>query len=297
MAAEAGGKPVTVEDWLQRTLARLLAANLHFGHGSLEAHDEAVYLLLHTLGLPLDELDPVLGRRLTEIELGKLEALVRRRIDKRLPAAYLTNEAWLGDCRFYVDERVIVPRSYIAELLRDELYPWIPEDRKIARTLDLCTGSGCLAILAALTFPESRVDATELSMDALEVARRNVADYRLQDRVRLVQGDLYAGLDGKYDLILSNPPYVDRASMEALPAEYRAEPEMALAGGEDGLDLVRKILADAPARLRSDGWLVVEIGHNREALERAYPSTPFTWLETSGGDGFVFLLAASDLPR
>jgi ribosomal protein L3 glutamine methyltransferase len=222
---------------------------------------------------------------------------VRRRADERVPAAYLTREAWLGECRFYVDERVIVPRSYIAELLRDELYPWIGEDQSVDKALDLCTGSGCLAILLALAFPDAKVDATELSTEALEVAARNIADYQMQDRVQLVRGDLFARLSGCYDLIISNPPYVNRESMQNLPREFQAEPQMALAGGEDGLDIVRRLLAQAGAHLKEEGILVVEIGHNRDELEQAFPKLPFTWIETSGGDGFVFLLTAADLRR
>ncbi|HVY07636.1 MAG TPA: 50S ribosomal protein L3 N(5)-glutamine methyltransferase [Burkholderiales bacterium] len=296
MAAERSAAP-SVRDWLKETLERFDGAGLHFGHGSLDARDEAIYLLLHTLGHPLDDLDSVLDRRLTAAELQALDALLRRRIDERVPAAYLTHEAWLGDLRFYVDERVIVPRSFIAELLREGLYPWISDDTKVRNALDLCTGSGCLAIMLALAFPEARVDATDLSAAALEVASRNVGDYELQDRVQLAQGDLFAGLNAKYDLIVSNPPYVNRESMERLPAEYLAEPELALAGGEDGLDIVQRILQQAGTHLTPEGLLVAEIGHNRDALERAFPRLPFTWLETSGGDGLVFLLGASDLPR
>ena len=297
MAAEAAAKLNTVRDWLDVTVERFHKAGLYFGHGSDNAHDEAVYLLLHTLKLPLDELDSILGRRLTAVEIESLEGIASRRVDERLPAAYLTREAWLGERRFYVDERALVPRSYIAELLRDELAPWVGDDQPIDKALDLCTGSGCLAILVALAFPDAEVDATELSASALEVAKRNVADYGLQDRVHLSCGDLFAGLTGRYDLILSNPPYVNRESMENLPQEYRAEPRMALAGGEDGLEIVHGLLAQAGAHLNESGLLIVEIGHNRDVLEHAYPKLPFTWLETSGGDGLVFLLTAADLHR
>ena len=297
MAADASAGRYTVRAWLKNTVGRFDKARLAFGHGSSNAHDEAVYLLLHTLHLPLDDLDSVLARKLTPAEIETLEAIIRRRVDERVPAAYLTNEAWLGEFRFYVDERVIIPRSCIAELLRDELYPWIGDDQPVATALDLCTGSGCLAILLALVFPDAEVDATDLSVDALEVAGRNVAEYELQDRVRLTHGDLFAGLTGRYDLIVSNPPYVNRESMEDLPQEYRAEPQLALAGGEDGLDIVRTLLAQAGAHLSERGILVVEIGHNRDDLEQAFPKLPFTWLETSGGDGFVFLLTAADLRR
>ena len=297
MVADASARRNTIRAWLINTVGRFDKAQLAFGHGSSNAHDEAVYLLLHTLHLPLDDLDSVLARKLTPAEIETLEAIIRRRVDERVPAAYLTNEAWLGEFRFYVDERVIIPRSYIAELLRDELYPWIGDDQPVATALDLCTGSGCLAILLALAFPDAEVDATDLSADALEVAARNVAEYELQNRVRLTHGDLFAGLTGRYDLIVSNPPYVNRESMEDLPQEYRAEPQLALAGGEDGLDIVRSLLAQAGAHLSERGILIVEIGHNRDDLEQAFPDLPLTWLETSGGDGFVFLLTPADLRR
>jgi len=287
----------TVRDWLRFAVTRFNEAGLSFGHGTTNARDEAAYLILHTLKLPLDRLDPFLDKTLSAKEIAAVKQMLRGRIEQRVPAAYLTNEAWLGDFRFYVDERVIVPRSYIAELLRDGLSPWVKDLESVGAALDLCTGSGCLAILLAQTFPNARVDATELSPDALEVASRNVLDYGLEKRIRLVRGDLFAGLTGPYQLIVSNPPYVNADSMAALPPEYRAEPQMALAGGQDGLDIVRRILSGAGAALDRDGLLVVEIGHNREALERAFPRLPFTWLETSGGDGFVFLLTGAQLAR
>lgn len=287
----------TVRDWLRFAVIRFDEAGLSFGHGTTNARDEAAYLILHTLKLPLDRLDPFLDRALTGEETEAVNRMLQRRVEQRVPAAYLTGEAWLGHFRFYVDERVIVPRSYIAELLRNELHPWIRNPESVDAALDLCTGSGCLAILLAHTFPNARVDATELSSGALEVARRNVADYRLNERIRLVQGELFAGLTGPYQLIVSNPPYVNADAMAALPPEFRAEPRMALAGGQDGLDIVRRILSGAGAALGQDGLLLVEIGHNREALERAFPRLPFTWLETSGGDGFVFLLTGAQLAR
>ena len=287
----------TVRDWLRFAVTRFNEAGLSFGHGTTNARDEAAYLILHTLKLPLDRLDPFLDKTLSAEEIEAVSRMLRRRVEQRVPAAYLTNEAWLGDFRFYVDERVIVPRSYIAELLRDELSPWVKDRESVGATLDLCTGSGCLAILLAQIFPNARVDATELSPDALEVASRNVSDYGLEGRIRLVRGDLFAGLTGPYQLIVSNPPYVNADSMAALPPEYRAEPQLALAGGQDGLDIVRRILSGAGAALDRDGLLVVEIGRNREALERAFPRLPFTWLETSGGDGFVFLLTGAQLAR
>ena len=297
MPAEVRKQPRTVRDWLRFAVTRFNEAGLSFGHGTTNARDEAAYLILHTLKLPLDRLDPFLDKTLSTKEITAVKRMLRRRIEQRVPAAYLTNEAWLGDFRFYVDERVIVPRSYIAELLRDGLSPWVKDLESVGATLDLCTGSGCLAILLAQIFPNARVDATELSPDALEVASRNVSDYGLEKRIRLVRGDLFAGLTGPYQLIVSNPPYVNADSMAALPPEYRAEPQMALAGGQDGLDIVRRILSGAGAALDRDGLLVVEIGHNREALERAFPRLSFTWLETSGGDGFVFLLTGAQLAR
>lgn len=287
----------TVRDWLRFAVTRFNEAGLSFGHGTTNARDEAAYLILHTLKLPLDRLDPFLDKTLSAKEIAAVKQMLRRRIEQRVPAAYLTNEAWLGDFRFYVDERVIVPRSYIAELLRDGLSPWVKDLESVGAALDLCTGSGCLAILLAQTFPNARVDATELSPDALKVASRNVSDYGLEKRIRLVRGDLFAGLTGPYQLIVSNPPYVNADSMAALPPEYRAEPQMALAGGQDGLDIVRRILSGAGAALDRDGLLVVEIGHNRKTLERAFPRLSFTWLETSGGDGFVFLLTGAQLAR
>jgi ribosomal protein L3 glutamine methyltransferase len=297
MSAEVPDLPRTVRDWLRFAVSRFREAGLSFGHGTTNARDEAAYLILHTLKLPLDGLDPFLDKALTAEEIEAVSRVLRLRVEQRVPAAYLTNEAWLGDFRFYVDERVIVPRSYIAELLRDKLSPWVKGPDSVGATLDLCTGSGCLAILLAQVFPNAGVDATELSPDALEVAKKNVADYGLEDRIRLVRGDLFAGLTGPYQLIVSNPPYVNSDSMAALPPEYGAEPQMALAGGRDGLDIVRRIVSGAGAHLDQDGLLVVEIGHNREALERAFPRLPFTWLETSGGDGFVFLLTGAQLAR
>jgi ribosomal protein L3 glutamine methyltransferase len=287
---------ITVRDWLRFAVSRFNEAQLFFGHGSDNAYDEAAYLILHTLHLPLDRLDPFLDASLTHGESEQVQAVIERRVRERLPAAYLTHEAWLGEHRFYVDERVIVPRSFIAELLNEQLAPWIESPDVIEHVLDLCTGSGCLAILATDAFPHAQVDAADLSRDALEVAARNVADYGLQDRIELIESDLFASLDGRtYDVIISNPPYVNAESVAALPAEYQAEPALALGSGEDGLDATRQILAKAKAHLNPGGLLVVEIGHNRDALEAAYPTLPFTWLDTAGGDQFVFLLRREDL--
>jgi len=287
---------LTLRSVLRQAVAQFKRADLAFGHGSHNARDEAIYLILHTLKLPLDELDSVLERRLNAGELEAVQGILRRRVNEHAPAAYLTREAWLGTFRFYVDERVIVPRSFIAELLRGSLAPWIADPSKLRGVLDLCTGSGCLAVLAAHAFENAKVDATDLSAEALQVARRNVKGYALGKRIRLVHTDLFDRLAARrYDLILSNPPYVNAAAMRALPREYRREPRLALAGGRDGLALVRRLLTQAGAHLNPGGLLVVEIGHNRAVLEKAYPHLPFTWLETSAGEDYVFMLQQQDL--
>ena len=298
MLDEAQNQLFTLRDLMRFAVSRFNEANLFFGHGTDNAWDEAAYLLLHTLHLPLDRLDPFMEARLTATERAAVLDTIRRRIDERVPASYLTHEAWLGERRFYVDQRVIVPRSHIAELLEDQLSPWIEDPWAVRRALDLCTGSGCLAILAAIAFPEAQVDAIDLSPDALQVARRNVTDYGLESRVHLIESDAFTAIDSqRYDLIISNPPYVNAESMAELPDEYRREPELALASGEDGLDFTRIILSKAADHLNPGGVLVVEIGHNRDALEDAFSETPFVWLDTAAGDDFVFLLRREDLPR
>lgn len=295
--SEASASLKTLRDCLRFSVSRFNEAELFFGHGSENSYDEAAYLILHTLHLPLDRLEPFLDAKLTQSELYEVLNIIERRVEQRIPAAYLTNQAWLGDLSFYVDERVIVPRSFIAELLRDELSPWISDAERVETVLDMCTGSGCLAILAAHAFPNAHVDAVDLSPDALDVAQYNVADYKLEDRISLIESDMFSKLEGrKYDLIVSNPPYVDAPSVAALPQEYKHEPELALGSGTDGLDATRIILAHAAKHLSDDGILVVEIGHNRDALETAFPDLPFTWLEVSAGDEFVFLLHKNDLP-
>ena len=294
--SEAAQNLHTVRDYLRFAVSRFNEAKLFFGHGSSDAYDEAAYLILHTLHLPLDRLEPFLDARLTDSERAEILNIVHRRVEHRIPAAYLTHQALLGNFSFYVDERVIVPRSFIAELLLEQLSPWIAEPEEIHSVLDLCTGSGCLAILAAHAFPNAAVDAADLSPAALAVAERNVADYHLQDRVDLIESDLFAKLDSKrYDLIISNPPYVDAESVKALPQEYLHEPKLALGSGHDGLDATRIILKDAAQHLTENGILIVEIGHNRDALEAAYPDLPFTWLDVSAGDQFVFMLHRNDL--
>lgn len=296
MLKEARTQFCTIRDLLRYGVSRLNEAGAFFGHGSSNAYDEAAYLILHTLHLPLDLLDPFLDARLTESEINSVVQVLDRRARLRVPAAYLTQEAWLGEHRFYVDERVIVPRSFIAEMIPQQLAPWVAEPEKVKHIVDMCTGSGCLAILLALAFPDAQVDAVDVSPDALAVAARNVADYGLGDRVRLVESDMFTRLEPKrYDLIISNPPYVDWPSMEALPKEYRHEPELALAGGEDGLMLVRDLLRSGRGYLNRGGRMIVEIGHNRAALEAAYPETAFTWLTASAGDDFVFMLERDQL--
>lgn len=290
----------TVRDLIRYAVSAFNRAGLSFGHGTDNAFDEAAYLVLHSLHLPVDRLEPFFDAALSRSEIDAALALIHQRIEKRLPAAYLTNEAWLGGVRFYVDERVIVPRSHIAELLHDQLSPWITDPDAVTSCIDLCTGSGCLAILLADAFPNAAIDATDISDAALEVARRNVSDYGLEQRVELHQCDLFgtrAGQFGtrRYDVIISNPPYVDAKTMAALPAEYRAEPPLALAAGEDGLDIIRRILEHAAEHLNDGGVLVVEVGHDRPVLEQAYPDLPFVWLETRAGGDFVFLLTAGDL--
>jgi ribosomal protein L3 glutamine methyltransferase len=287
---------VTVRDWLRWAVSRFSEVGLFYGHGTDNAYDEAAWLILHTLRLPLDRLEPFLDARLTHTERQAVLNILEQRIVRRLPAAYLTNEAWLGDFRFYVDERVIVPRSYFAELLADGMAPWVLDPEGIHTALDLCTGSGCLAILMADAFPDASVDAVDISADALAVAQRNVADYHLEDRVQLVRSDLLNELkDRRYDLIICNPPYVTAESMAALPAEYRHEPALALASGDDGLDIVRRLLAAAPDHLTENGLLFVEVGHNADIVEAAFPDLPLTWVDAPSGEGKIFLLARSDL--
>lgn len=286
-----------IRDLLRFAVSRFNEAHLFFGHGAHDAYDEAAYLILHSLHLPLDRLEPFLDARLTRVEIATVLDTLKRRLRERIPAAYLTHEAWLGEHRFYVDERVIVPRSFIAELLSDGFTPWVGNRARVGRALDLCTGSGCLAILLALAFPQAMVDASDISEEAIEVARRNVSDYGLEGRVELIASDLFERLAGRrYDLIIANPPYVSDESMARLPAEYRHEPAPALAGGKDGLDSVRRIVESAAPHLTESGILVVEIGqHNRAALELAYPALELTWLSTSGGDDCVFLISRSQL--
>ncbi len=295
--ATASRDLITVRDCLRYAVSRFTAENLFFGHGCDNAYDEAAWIILHTLSLPLDRLEPFLDARLLPQERVRVLTLIERRTTEHIPAAYLTQEAWLGEYRFYCDERVIVPRSYFAELLEEGFAPWVQDPDHITRALDLCTGSACLAILMAIHFPNAVVDAIDLSPDALEVARRNIADYQLEDHVRAIQSDLFDAVPGeRYDLIISNPPYVTDDAMRELPAEYRFEPSLALGAGEDGLDIVRRILAQARGHLNPGGMIAIEVGHNRPLVEAAFPHLPLTWLSTRTKDDAVFLVHREDLP-
>jgi ribosomal protein L3 glutamine methyltransferase len=286
----------TLRDYLRFAVSRFNHAGLAFGHGFANAYDEAAYLLLHALHLPHDRLEPFLDARLAASERAEIATLLERRVDDRVPAAYLTHEAWLGDFHFYVDERVVIPRSFIAEVLHEGLAPYLPEPASVRSALDLCTGSGCLAVLLAHAHPEADIDAVDLSAVALAVAQRNVSDYGLAGRINLIRSDLFDNVPTKSnDVIISKPPYVTAVAMEELPAEYRHEPALALAGGDDGLDAVRTILRKAPQFMERDGVLVVEIGHNRAAVEAAYPRMPFVWLATASSEASVFLLRRDEI--
>ena len=298
MFTQAESQLHTFRDLLRFSVSRFNEAGLFFGHGSSNAYDEAAYLILHTLHLPPDQMETFLDARLTNMEVSQVLGIVKRRALEKIPAAYLTQEAWLGDFSFYVDKRVLIPRSFIAELLREQLSPWVSDPSSVHSALDLCTGSGCLAILLAHAFENATIDATDISDEALEVANKNVEDYDLNPRVHLLQSDLFGALEGRlYDLIISNPPYVNAESMASLPEEYLHEPRSALASGNDGLEATKEILRRAAGYLTDEGMLIVEIGHNRAALEEAFPQTPFTWLETTAGDGFVFMLTRDHLPQ
>lgn len=297
MFADARANLRTVRDLLRFSVSRFEEAGLVYGHGTANAYDEAAYLILHTLHLPLDRLEPFLDACLLPAEVNGVLDILERRVRDRVPAAYLTHEAWLGDFRFYVDERVIVPRSHIAAALDHGLAAWIPDANSVHRALDLCTGSGCLAVLLAHAFRRASVDASDIAAPALEVARRNIQDYELSERVRPLESDLFAALsDERYDVIVSNPPYVPDASMQALPPEYRHEPALALVGGDDGLGVVRRILQQARRHLTRRGILLVEVGDGRATLEIAYPELEFTWLEAGAEDASVFLLERGQLP-
>jgi len=290
MAAASKPSLVTLADFFRLAVRRFKAARLAYGHGTTNAVDEAAFMLLEALGLPIHTIDPWLDLQPAAPERARLLTLIDARVALRMPAPYLLGAAYMRGVRFHVDRRALIPRSFIGDILADGALPIDP--RKVRRVLDLCTGSGCLAILAALAFPRARIDAVDLSAGALAVARRNVASHRLGDRITLHRGDLFQPVARqRYDLILSNPPYVDARGMAKLPPEYQHEPRMALAAGDDGLDLVRRILDEAPRHLRKGGGLLCEIGRGRAPLERAYPKTPFVWLDTEQSQGEVFWLS------
>lgn len=287
----------TIRDWLRYAVSRFEDSDIFYGHGTDNSYDEAVWLIMGALHLPLDTLDNFLDAKLTTGERSKLAGFIEQRITKHTPTAYLLKEAWLQGFKFYVDERVLIPRSFIAELLvNNGLQPWIEYPELVNSAADICTGSGCLGILLADAYPDAVVDVIDISPDAIDVCNINIANYGLQDRVTAIQSDMFSALAGnQYDLIISNPPYVDAPSMAELPAEYRNEPQLALGSGSAGLDHTHTILREAANYLTDDGILVVEIGHNRDALLEAYPDLAFTWLEVSSGDEFVFLLTKSQL--
>ena len=286
----------SLRDYIRWGASRFNEAGICFGHGTASATDEAAALVLHALHQPHDLPAGYFNCALVPVEREEVVALLKRRIVERKPAAYLTREAWFAGMPFYVDERVLVPRSPIAELIEHRFEPWLTDPDEVTDILDLCTGSGCIAIACAHAFPHAQVDAVDVSQDALEVAHINVHKYELQDQVRLVQSDLFKELEDKrYDIIVSNPPYVSRDEWQQLPAEYHAEPKLGLESGETGLDCVKRILAAAETHLKPEGLLIVEVGSSAETLETAYPGVPFTWLDFErGGDG-VFLLTAKQI--
>lgn len=296
MSIDAQANLRTLRDVLRFAVTRFNESGVFFGHGQADAFDEAVFLVMRSLNLPIERLDVFLDAYLTLAEINTLLQQIDLRVKKRLPVAYLLKEAWLTGYRFYVDERAIIPRSFIAELLKDALAPWIVDPDQVTDVLDLCTGSGCLAVMAADVFPAARVDAVDISADALQVARRNVADYQLEDRVTLHEGDLFAPLDSRrYDIIICNPPYVTDASMARLPQEYLHEPGLALAGGAEGMDVIKRLLREARAHLKRGGLLVVEVGGERATVEKRFKDVPMTWLTTSAGDDMVFMTRQEDL--
>ena len=287
---QAGEELRTLRDLLRFAVSYFNRSDLFLGHGLPTVYDEAALLIMHTLYLNADQLDLFMDAMLTCNERDQVLRIIERRVSEKIPVAYLTHEAWLGDFNFYVDERVIIPRSFIAELLQDRLSPWVIDPHDINSVLDLCTGSGCLAILLAHAFEQAQIDAVDISSDALDVASINIRNYDLMNRINLIHSDLSTRLQGKrYDLIISNPPYVNAASMATLPEEYCHEPAIALAGGLDGLDIVYRILREAADHLTEDGLLIMEIGHNQAEIEQVFPQLSCTWLETSAGDQFVLM--------
>ncbi|MEO6992587.1 MAG: 50S ribosomal protein L3 N(5)-glutamine methyltransferase [Lacunisphaera sp.] len=286
----------TPGEWLKWAQLQYARKKVALGQVATSAHDEALYLLLHTLGLPLDSKPAVLRRKLTADESGRLKEVFRRRLEEHVPAAYLTREAWLGEHRFYVDERVIIPRSYFLEIIPEQLPQWLPAKKPVKRVVDVCTGSGCLAILLAHQFPAAKVDAIELSPEAMAVAKFNVATHGVAKRVKLFHSDVFDAVPpAKYDIILSNPPYVPTRELRGLPEEFKNEPQMALDGGKDGLVIIRKLLAQARDRLQPHGIVVLEVGGLRQAMDRAFPELELHWLHTGDGEDCVCVVQAAKL--
>ncbi|MBA2654876.1 MAG: 50S ribosomal protein L3 N(5)-glutamine methyltransferase [Gammaproteobacteria bacterium] len=286
----------TLRDYIRWGYSRFNAANLYYGHGTDNSWDEAVHLILSALHLPPDISPDLMSSTLTLVERRNLCELIFRRIDERIPAAYLTKEAWFAGLPFHVDERVIIPRSPLGELIEKGFSPWL-DNHTPHHILDLCTGSGCIAIACAVEFAESQIDAVDISADALDVAKSNVVRHNLESQVNLIQSDLYQNVKGKYDLIISNPPYVSHQEYDALPQEYSHEPSLALKANDDGLELAKRILKNAGEHLYSEGVLIVEVGNSQEALMENYPEVPFLWLDFErGGDG-VFLLTAEQVKQ
>ena len=302
---------ITIRDWIRFAVSEFEASDIFYGHGTDNAYDEAVWLIMSAMHLPMDTLENFLDARLITNERTKLAGFITQRITQHTPTAYLVKEAWLQGLKFYVDERVLIPRSFIAELLNNDsntsdsnalslnswqLSPWIEYTEMIESAADICTGSGCLGVLLAAAFPNAAIDVIDISQDAIDVANINIENYGLQAQITAIKSDMFSALKGKrYDVIISNPPYVDAPSMAALPAEYQNEPQLALGSGVAGLDHTHTILREAANHLNDDGILIVEIGHNREALEAAYPNIIFNWLDVSSGNEFVFLLTKSQL--
>ena len=284
----------TIRDFIRWGVTEFNAAKLYFGHGTDNAWDEAEQLVLHAINLTPPLADEWLGSRLTSSERDRVVANLQRRIEERIPASYITGQAWFAGLPFIVDERVLVPRSPIAELIQKQFHPWLAQEP--ARILDLCTGSGCIGIACAYAFPDAEVQLSDISFDALEVAEENIQQHNLEERVFAIQSDLFANLVGQqFDLIVSNPPYVDADDLASMPAEYHAEPEIGLGSGEDGLEFTRRLLREASNYLTDDGVLIVEVGNSWVALEEAYPDMPFTWIEFERGGHGVFMLRKTDL--
>ncbi len=286
----------TIRDWIRFAVSEFEASDIFYGHGTDNSYDEAVWLVMSTLNLPMDTLDNFMDATLVRTEKKKLAKYIESRVKNHTPTAYLLKEAWLHGFKFFVDERVLIPRSFIAELLMEDLSPWIEYPEMVESAADICTGSGCLGVLLANSFPNATVDVIDISQDAIDVSNINIENYDLESQVTAIQSDMFSALTGKtYDLIISNPPYVDAPSMAVLPREYQIEPQLALGSGDDGLDHTHTLLKEAPQHLNDGGMLIVEIGHNRDALEAAYPHIAFNWLEVDAGNQYVFMLTKEQL--